>query len=66
MRREVDDGRAVGAHRGQVLLDLVGCDSGSSRPLAAKITLAARIERSSRTYDVSRSASRSELQVITR
>ena len=41
-------------------------DAGSSRPLAAKITPAARIERSSRTYDVSRSASRSELQVITR
>ena len=33
---------------------------------AWKITLAARIERSNRTYDVSRSASRSELQVITR
>ena len=35
-------------------------------PEPAKITTAARIERSSRTYDRSRSPSRSELQVMTR
>ena len=40
--------------------------TGSSSPLPAKTTAAARIERSSRTYDRSRSASRSEEQVMTR
>ena len=40
--------------------------SGSSRPLPANTTAAARIERSRRMYSRSRSASRSELHVITR
>ena len=40
--------------------------AGSSSPLPAKISVAARIERSSRTYEFSRSGSRSELQVMTR
>ena len=40
--------------------------SGSARPEPAKITTAARIERRSRTYERSRSGSRSELQVMTR
>ena len=40
--------------------------TGSVRPLPAKMTVAARIDRSRRTYESSRSAIRSELQVTTR
>ena len=65
VRREVHDRRAVGPHRRHVLGHLV-VEAGSSRPLPAKMIVAARIERSRRTYDCSRSAIRSELQVMTR
>ena len=66
MRREVDDRRAVGPHRGHVLRHLASFRAASARPLPAKMTVAARMERSRRTYESSRSAIRSELQVMTR
>ncbi len=65
VRREVDDSGAGGAQRGDVARQLLD-DAGSSRPEPAKMTPAARIERSSRTYDASRAPSRSLEQVITR
>ena len=53
--REVDDGRAV-ARIAATCLRISSFTAGSSRPLPAKMSVAARIERSRRTYEFSRSA----------